>query len=134
VLLRGEADLSSGTVYAQLQDDYGSQTEANAAVEHFRVIYAAEDDRRFVYAVVPGATVTGTAEPGTTVTAETTLTVPPANESVSYTQEVQVGSSGRYEFTTPYPGRYTVGDDTVTVAEEAVTEGQTVGNGTTADS
>jgi dolichyl-diphosphooligosaccharide--protein glycosyltransferase len=126
MLVRGGADLPESTVYGQLTAAYGSQTATNGAVEHFRAIYASGDDDRFVYAVVPGATVTGTAEPGSTVTAETTVTLPPANTSVTYTQDVQVGSDGRYQFTTPYPGRYTVGETEVSVPESAVVDGESV--------
>lgn len=126
VLVRGGAELSSGTVYAQLTEEYGSRAETNPAVEHFRAIYTNEDDSRLVYEVVPGATVTGTAQAGTTVTAETTTTLPPTGKEVTYTQQVEVGSDGSYQFVTPYPGTYDVAGTEATVPESAVVGGNTV--------
>ena len=126
ILVREVARLSEYGVYSQLHDAYGSRTGDRPALEHYRAVYVTAEDERLVVEVVPGATVTGTAEPATTVTAETTTAVPPAGKTITYSQRVQVGDDGRYQFTTPYPGRYTVGESEVTVPESAVVEGNNV--------
>ncbi|WP_135303759.1 STT3 domain-containing protein [Haloarcula amylovorans] len=128
VLTRASAAAPESSVHTQLHEHYGSRTGSQAALEHYRAIYATGSGERVVSAVVPGATVTGSATPGSTVTAETTVTLPPANTSFTYTQRVAVAENGTYRFTTPYPGEYSIGNRTVEVSENAVQNGETVGS------
>ncbi|MFC7076785.1 STT3 domain-containing protein [Haloarcula halophila] len=126
VVVRAETPAPEESVHSQLLADYGSATESSPALEHYRAIYEHESGQLVAFAVVPGATVTGTAEAGTTITAETTVMLPPTGEEVTYTQQADVGEDGRYTFTTPYPGTYSVGGNEVTVPESAVLDGGNV--------
>ncbi len=126
ILVREVSGSENGTVYNQLYGAYGSQTDTAPALEHYRAIYATAENERIVFAVVDGATVVGTAEPGTTFTAETTTTLPPTGKTITYSQQVQVGDDGRYQFTTPYPGNYSLANGEVMVPESAVVDGRNV--------
>lgn len=101
------------------------------------------------YERVEGATLTGEAQPGETVTAELELAVESSDRTFTYTQETTADDEGNYEMTVPYAttdgsgpaagytdsavtseGEYTIstGGETATAAvpEEAIYAGETV--------
>jgi len=119
-----------GTIQRHLYITYGSRwaEEEYDAVSHYRAVYATSTNRKKVFALVPGATVTGTAPPNTTVEARTTVEIP--NDSFLYRQHDEAGADGEYRFVVPYPAEYevTAGNETwsVNVSENAVRNGTTV--------
>ena len=107
---------------AQLHDTLGTGGEDSDPLEHYQAIYVGTEETAF--AVVPGATITTTAEPGETVPVETEVTV--TGVTFTYEREVTTEQDGTLEVTVPYPGEYTVGDRTVTVSAADVENGSTV--------
>ncbi|WP_049895254.1 hypothetical protein [Halopiger xanaduensis] len=82
------------------------------------------DDDAAAFAVVPGATITGTGESGATVTVESERTV--SGERITYNRAVTIREDGSFAVTVPSSGTYTVGGDSVDVSTTAVIEGETV--------
>ncbi|WP_276272970.1 STT3 domain-containing protein [Haloarcula litorea] len=126
IIVRPVAGSANGSVHSQLHDHYGSRTGQRPALTHYRALYHSTGGDIVAFEVVPGATVTGTASPGQTITAETAVTLPPQGTESTYARQVFVSQNGTYQFTTPYAGTYTVGNSTVTVSEAAVRNGRTV--------
>jgi hypothetical protein len=60
-------------------------------------------------------------EPNATVIASTSVDIEGA--SFEYEQEIETDGNGGFEARVPYPGEYTVGNVTVTVAESDVRTG-----------
>jgi len=124
VVVPSSAVESSGpTTTARLFDHYGSQDGSVSGVAHYRAIYVSSSGDKKAFHLVPGATITGKAAPGWTVTVSTTVTIP--NAEFTYRRVVSA-TNGTYSVTVPYPGDYSVGNETVTVPEGAVFEGRTV--------
>ena len=114
---------SVGTVGERL-DAYGSRTEDARGLAHYRAVYVSESGTYRVFTLVPGATITGTAEANATVTVTTRTRV--SGVQVDYEREVRTGPDGAYSVTVPYPGTYQVGEAAVEVPETAVRNGTTV--------
>jgi dolichyl-diphosphooligosaccharide--protein glycosyltransferase len=96
---------------------------------HYRALRVGDDVAGF--AVVDGARIEGTAEPGTTVTATTDVAVDGA--SFEYEREATVGEDGTFSVTVAYPGEYAVGGESVTVSESDVRSGGVVAAGETGE-
>jgi dolichyl-diphosphooligosaccharide--protein glycosyltransferase len=123
VLTSAGVSLSEESVYRRLHEHFGSRTESASALSHYRALYAHSGYRAFE--VVPGARITGRAEEGSEVVAETTVTVAPEDREVTY-ETTTTAEEGSFTLTVPYPGEYTVAGQSVTVSESAVFEGETV--------
>jgi dolichyl-diphosphooligosaccharide--protein glycosyltransferase len=85
---------------------------------HYRAVWASDDGEKKVYTLVPGAIITGTASPDTTVTVTHDGTV--SGQSFTYERTVTTAGNGTYTVRVPYAGTYEVGDTEVHVSEEAV--------------
>jgi len=59
-------------------------------------------------------------------TVELSVQVDGEGFETSYERTVQTNATGGYSVTVPYPGTYTVGEETIRVSEAAVVEGETV--------
>ncbi|MFC7058364.1 hypothetical protein [Halovenus salina] len=114
-----DQDLPTGTTHSKLFEKLGA---GNNSVAHFQLIYSSPDVRTF--AVVPGAVVQVQTSPGANVTAKTTVET--AGEQFTYRRTTTANDTGTATIRVAYPGKYTVGSETVTVAREAVYEGATV--------
>jgi dolichyl-diphosphooligosaccharide--protein glycosyltransferase len=108
----------------RLHTQYGTRTETAPAVAHYRLISVADEGAYKAFAVVPGATITGTAAPNETVTVNQQITVD--GVTFEYERRTTTNASGRFQTRVASPGFYTVGNQTVTVPETAVTNGSTV--------
>ncbi|SFC59922.1 dolichyl-diphosphooligosaccharide--protein glycosyltransferase [Halobiforma haloterrestris] len=122
VVTERESDLPAGGTYSQLLEDYGAGGNETDGVAHYQALFV--DDDVAAFAVVPGATITGTGEPGATVSIESERTV--SGERISYEQAVNVDEDGSFAVTVPFAGTYTVNGDSVNVSTTAVTEGETI--------
>ncbi|MBP1987789.1 STT3 domain-containing protein [Halolamina salifodinae] len=130
IVVEQYSELETGAesaIYNRLQN-WGKETG------HYRAIWASEDGSIKVFTPVPGATVSGSAEPNSTFTTTTTVNV--AGQGVTYSRTVTVNESGRYSTLVPYPGTYVFAGEEVTVSEEAVRSGGNVraGNGSSSSS
>lgn len=123
VLTSAGVSLSEGSVYRRLHEHFGGRSENAPALSHYRALYADSGYRAFE--VVPGATITGNAETGSEVVAETTVTLAPEDRQVTY-ETATTAEEGSFSLTVPYSGEYTVAGQSVTVPESAVTEGEMV--------
>jgi dolichyl-diphosphooligosaccharide--protein glycosyltransferase len=103
---------------------YGSRTENASGLAHYRAVHVSEDEAYRVFTLVPGATITGTAEPNATVTVTTTLEV--SGQRIEYERQVPTGADGAYSVTVPYPGSHEAAGATVEVSEAAVLNGTRV--------
>lgn len=115
-------NLPAETVGARLSRQYGSAAGEVDGLGHYRAMYEIND--RVVFAVVPGARLTGSAEPNATVTIETTVEL--NGRSVTYTRKVEANETGAYAVTVPYSGVYSVAGSPVDVSESAVQNGTSV--------
>jgi dolichyl-diphosphooligosaccharide--protein glycosyltransferase len=116
------------TMQTRLHEGYASRTGQTTGLGHYQAVFESESGSHRAFALVPGATVTGTAAPNATVTATTTASIP--NAEFEYTRRTQAAANGSYELTLANPGNYTVetGNETgtVTVNETAVRNGTTI--------
>ncbi|WP_247001705.1 MFS transporter [Halosolutus gelatinilyticus] len=122
VMTDSDSEYSEPSAQARLHDDYGAGGDDADPLKHYQAIYLDEDTTAF--AVVPGATIVTTGEPGETMTVKTEATV--SGETVTYEREVTVDEDGTLEVTVPYPGKYTVGDREIDVPTAAVENGSRV--------
>ncbi|MFC6757184.1 MULTISPECIES: STT3 domain-containing protein [Haloarcula] len=116
------------TMQSRLHTRYGSRNGSVAGLGHYQAVYATDSGSHKAFALVPGATLSGTASPNATVTATATVSVP--NGEFEYVRQTAVDADGRYGLVVANPGNYTVESDgetsTVTVNESAVRNGTRV--------
>jgi dolichyl-diphosphooligosaccharide--protein glycosyltransferase len=128
IVTTDQSGASPQMMQTRLHEGYGSRTEQAAGLGHYQAVFESESGSHRAFALVPGATVTGTAPPNATVTATATVTIP--NAEFEYTRRTQAAANGSYQLTLANPGDYTVetGNETatVTVNETAVRNGTTV--------
>jgi len=115
----------SDIMYSRLHFRFGSAGDDGApGVGHYRAMYASDDGSVKVFALVPGANITGTGPAGETVTVSTDVELESA--AFEYRRKVMVDQNGTFSVTVPYPGTYSVGDRSVDVSEKAVENGGNV--------
>ncbi|WP_135829689.1 LamG-like jellyroll fold domain-containing protein [Halorussus halobius] len=120
-----EGEVSPVTNYATLHQRYGSSGPNDAdGAAHFRAVYASDDESVKAFTPVPGATITGKAQPNTNLTTSTEVDI--EGGSFTYERAVSTNEFGIYEFTVPYSGSYDIGDRTVEVSEDDVSSGEQV--------
>lgn len=117
-----DATFPEESTRVQLLEEHGTGGADGQGLAHYRAILLEEETVAF--AVVPGATIESSGEPGETIAAETTATV--TGETVRYRREATVDANGTAAVTVAYPGEYEVGNRTVTVSADAVENGSTV--------
>jgi len=118
-----DAALGPGTLHHQIYEAYGSRTDWMQGLSHYRVVHAPEESTRKVAVLVPGATITG---PGSAASQQPVVStsIDVGGRNATYSRVV-TERHGVYVLTVPYPGNYTVGDETVTVTEADVERGVT---------
>ena len=115
-------------MYVRLHKRLGAGGSGSGnALAHYRLMFVSGDNSIKAFALVPGANVTGEGNAGESLTLKKQVTVD--GRTFTYTRRVSVGQNGTYSVTVPYPGRYTVGNQTVTVPESAVQNGGNVSVG-----
>ena len=119
-----DANATATSLFARLHDGFGSRQSPADGLAHFRVIFASDGGDFKAFRLVPGATITGTGPANTTTTLTQSVEVPGA--SFTYERQVRTNAAGEYAATVPYPGEYTLWNETVTVSERNVTAGQRV--------
>jgi len=111
-------------MYARLHDRLTSRADGIPGLAHYRALWTSEDGSVKVFTLVPGATITGTTTPNTTVSVSTTVALD--HRTFEYRRRVTTNRTGVFAVTVPYPGEYTVENRTVTVSDTAVSEGRTI--------
>lgn len=119
VLREFDDDVPSESTHHKLFDEFGA---GNDSLAHYQLLYAAGDVRAFV--LVEGAVINTTAEPDTSVTAQTDVTV--GDESFTYHRTATADDDGIARIRVAYPGEYDVDGETISVSEEDVYEGGAV--------
>ncbi|QSG05111.1 Dolichol phosphate-mannose mannosyltransferase/LamG-like jellyroll fold domain [Halapricum desulfuricans] len=110
-------DAGGRTIYERLWgENLGLETD------HYRAVWASDDDSRRVYTLVPGARVTGPASAAEDVRIEGDAEIGGRTRSVGL--NVSTGEHGVYQATIPLPGTYDVPDGTVEVSAADVREGR----------
>lgn len=109
--------------YTQLYKGYGVGANDTAATSHYQLLAA--DDGVRTFAIVPGARLQTSGQNGERVAVSTPVSI--GDETVTYTKQATI-SEGIAVIRVAYPGEYTVGNQTVTVSEKAVTTGSRVKN------
>lgn len=122
VVYAGETS-APGTVGARLAA-YGSRTGDAPGLGHYRAVHVSDGGTYRVFTLVPGATITGSAEPNATVDVSTEVRI--AGAEFTYERRPTAAANGTYRVTVPYPGRYDVGGERVRVTEAAVANGSRV--------
>lgn len=110
--------------YRALFERLGSAGEHANAVEHFQTIHVTPGGTYVIMAVVPGATVEGTAEPNETVTAAADVHIPAG--FFPFEAETTADADGEFAITLPNPGEYTIANETVEITEAQVRAGATI--------
>lgn len=119
-----EPDVSPETIQYQLLEDLGAGGAGQEAVSHYQLLSVDDERTAAAFAIVSGATIEGSGEPGETVAVSTEVTVD--ETTFTYQREVTVGNNGRFTVVVPYAGTYRVGPDRIEVAETDVKDGLTV--------
>jgi dolichyl-diphosphooligosaccharide--protein glycosyltransferase len=102
-----------GTMYSRLYNDRGlggrdSLGNVTSGLQHYRMVYAnSGDDPVIVFEKVAGATVAGTAQPGSKV--ELRLAVSDGIDNRTYYSVTRADQTGAYSFTVPYATGDTAG-------------------------
>jgi dolichyl-diphosphooligosaccharide--protein glycosyltransferase len=123
----GDPEISDDMMQSRLHDRYGSASNGSDGLAHYRALYSSPSGDYKAFRVVPGATIRGEANPGSTVTVETQVDIEGA--SFTYQRGVTATENGTYAVTVPYPGEYeTSGGNatSVAVSESAVQNGENV--------
>ncbi|ELY95771.1 hypothetical protein C483_00790 [Natrialba hulunbeirensis JCM 10989] len=106
----------------QLHENYGAGGNESDGLAHYQAIYL--DEEASAFAVVPGATITGSGEAGEELSLETEVSV--SDEAFTYERTVTVDEDGSFAVTVPYPGEYTIGDSDLEVSMDDVENGESV--------
>ncbi|ELY67346.1 hypothetical protein [Natrinema versiforme] len=122
VVTATDGERPASSAQARLLENWGAGGSNTDALAHYQAVYAADDVAAF--AVVPGATITMSGYEGEAVTLSTDVSV--SAESFTYERTVTVSENGQITVTVPYTGEYVIGNETVTVTQEDVLNGNTV--------
>jgi dolichyl-diphosphooligosaccharide--protein glycosyltransferase len=115
---------SPASNWVRLHQRLGSRADGVEGTGHYRLVSASADDSVKAFALVPGAVVVGTADPGERVSLSLPVTV--GDRSFVYSRETTTTDVGWYALTVPYPGTYVVDGRAVTVTERDVLDGRFV--------
>ncbi|WP_435552678.1 MFS transporter [Natrinema sp. CGMCC1.2065] len=122
VVTATDGERPATSAQARLLENWGAGGSNTEAVSHYQAVYIADEVGAF--AVVPGATINASGNPGENVTVSTEVSV--SDESFTYERTVTVAENGRATVTVPYAGGYSVGERQVSVTEADVENGTAV--------
>lgn len=114
---------SKRTLQTRLHQHYGSASGSVPGTGHYRAVYATPDGSRKTFRLVPGATIVGDVAANETVTVAANVSIP--NAAFTYERHA-TATDGRFRVRVAYPGKYRVGNRTVTVTAADVRQGTTV--------
>lgn len=128
VVTRERGDTLSLRIQSTLHDRYGSAGPGGDGVGHYRAVWESDDGSRVVFAVVPGARLSGQAEPDTELSLSTEITLAGSGTTVTYRRRVRTGEDGAFSVRLAQPGSYTVdgADGPLRIEESHVSDGRTV--------
>lgn len=119
-----DGDAPPESTYTQLFEENGSATDAADGSGHFQLAFVSDDETVKVFRPVPGATITGEADPGSEVVVTTEADVD--GTTITYERRTTADDDGSFAVVVAHAGEYTVADETVVVSETAVRDGETV--------
>ena len=109
---------NSSVVQATLHERFGSRGESTAGASHYRALYTTPGQERVAFELVPGARMTGVAEPDETYTVETDVEI--GGTSFTYERQVQTNRYGDYGLTVPYAGTYEIASEDWEVHQDSI--------------
>ena len=124
VITTSSAVTDTTAMGTRLHEAHGSRTDGAKGLAHYRLISTGDAGSIKAFAVVPGARLTGSANPGSTVTVNTTVTV--EETTFNYRRQTTTGPNGSFVVSVAYPGQYQVGTQSVTVPAAAVQNNSTI--------
>ncbi|ADD03689.1 homolog to oligosaccharyl transferase [Natrialba magadii ATCC 43099] len=122
VVMPGTSEMPAEMAQTQLHENYGAGGNETDGLAHYQAIYL--DEEASAFAVVPGATITGSGEAGEELSLETEVSV--SDETFTYERTVTVDEDGSFAVTVPYPGEYIIGDSELEVSMDDVENGEQV--------
>ncbi|GAA0668960.1 MFS transporter [Natronoarchaeum mannanilyticum] len=121
VVTEVDGNVPSNTAQSKLLRDIGTSNDGGDALTHYQLLSIDEDRTIATFAVVPGATITGSAVANELVSVSTNITVD--GTSFTYEREVMASESGEFAVIVPYAGKYEVDNQRVSVTERDVVNG-----------
>ncbi|WP_324759561.1 LamG-like jellyroll fold domain-containing protein [Haloarcula sp. GH36] len=125
VINEGLDRLGEQTLQSKLRTYPEGGGSGQSSVSNYRLIINGDGLR--VFALVGGGTITGQAPPNSSVVVQQNVTV--GETSFNYRRSVQATMNGWYVVTVPYPGQYTILNDTETVTEHDIRDPGFITNG-----
>ena len=129
VITAVDEDAPRESVQHQLLANLGAGGDEQEPLSQYQLLTVDSDRSVAAFAVVPGATIVGSAQPGETLNVSTMVSAD--GTSFGYNRTVAVGGEGRFAVTVPYAGAYRVGSERITVSETDVVEGSQIDSGDT---
>lgn len=112
------------SIFVRLHERYGSRGDGVPGLAHYRLIFKSTGESVKAFAVVPGATISGSSSPNSSIEVSSNVSIP--EESFAYKRQTTVKKSGNFSVTVPYPGTYHIGNQTLFVSEHAVMNGSKI--------
>lgn len=112
------------TSHTILYESFGSATTDHSGAGHYQAVYQSPSKSHVVFVPVEGAIINGTAEPGSTISISTEVSIP--NAEFTYTRRTRVAPNGTYRVRVPYAEIYSVGDTSVLVTAQDIESGSVV--------
>lgn len=125
VIREQSSGFSDQSTYARLYENFGSRSDGVPGVKHYRTIHTSGDGSIKVFEIVPGARLTVTGPPNSTVRVRTTVQI--GGRNVIYKRVGQTNKYGDYAVTVPYSGQYLLNGKRQQVSEAAVQNEKIVG-------
>jgi dolichyl-diphosphooligosaccharide--protein glycosyltransferase len=126
--VNGSASAGPADLGTRLHANYGSATQNSSGLGHYRLVAANANGTYKAFKLVPGAVVTGAAEPNSEVTVRTDVDVD--GTTFTYTRTATTNADGEYRVRVAYPGEYSLSGaenrSRVAVTESAVQNGTAV--------
>ena len=116
---------TNAAIHTKLQDNLGSARRDVSGVGQYQLIFRSRDDSTTVYALVPGARLTGQGAGNESVVVTTTVETP--GRRLVYERTPRTTADGWYSVVVPYAGTYQANGEPVDVASETVSAGGIVG-------
>jgi dolichyl-diphosphooligosaccharide--protein glycosyltransferase len=121
-----DTSVPSESTQARLHKRLGSRGDGVSGVAHYRPLYVSENRNRVLFQLVPGARLTGIAEPNKTFEIETEVEI--EGRTFTYQRTVQTNQYGDYGVTVPNPGTYELDNRSYQVSPPQVENGTYLNN------
>lgn len=115
---------NSENIGKQLHRYNGAGSARSMALAHYRLVHVTGEGAYKIFQVVPGAILSGTAHPNSTVVARTRVDL--TELSFEYERRTTSSPNGSYKIRVSQPGHYDVWNTSVSVSQKSVHSGSVV--------